>query len=127
MPGRQHNSMIGEEIAGVRREIGQARELALDAVGKLSAGFAGVNRAIAEAKPARAVAAKLGREISAIVTAMQFQDLLDQVLGQALRRLEAIEAEVGVEPEKGAGTGAAAQRGKAVAQRRVDPGDVELF
>jgi len=80
----------------MRREIEQARELLLDAVGKLITGFGGVSRVIAESGPTSGTSAKLEREISAIITALQFQDLLDQILGHALRRLDAIEVELGI-------------------------------
>jgi len=124
MPGTKHNSMIGEEIAGMRREIDQARELLLDAIGKLTAGFAGVRDVIAES--GQAPSAKLDQEISAIVTALQFQDLLDQILGHALRRLDAIEGALGIVTE-GSGAAETAPRGKPVAQRQMDAGDMELF
>ena len=122
MPGAEHNSMIGEEIAGMRREIGQARELLVDAIDRLSAGFAGVRRVVGESGLA---SAKLDREMAAIVTALQFQDLLDQILGHALRRLDAIEGGVGATARtEGAEH---APHGQPVAQSRMNPGDVELF
>lgn len=96
MHGAKYNSMISEEIAGMRREIEQARELLLDAAGGLTTGFAGVCRVISESGPTPGTSAKLEREISAMVTALQFQDLLDQILGHALRRLDAIEVGLGI-------------------------------
>lgn len=126
MSGAKHNSMIGEEIAGMRREIDQARELLRDAIGKLCAGFTGVTRVVAEAALAPGASANVDREISSIVTALQFQDLLDQILGQTLRRLDAIEAGLGMAGSTAAAS-EAAPHAKRVAQRHVDPGDVELF
>jgi len=128
MVGAKHNSMIGEEIAGMRQEIGQARELLLDAIGKLCAGFSGVTRAVRETGLAPVASARIDREVSSIVTALQFQDLLDQILGQTLRRLDAIEAGLGIAVKPGsASKGKGAPRAKRVTQRSVDPGDVELF
>ena len=114
----------------MRREIGQVRELLRDAIEKLTAGFVNVGGLIRENARDPEFAAKADREVSAIVTALQFQDLLDQLLNHSLGRLEVIEAELqGATAPAAPVAGAEGARlnSRPVAQRHLEPGDVELF
>jgi len=105
----------------MRREIGQARDLVRDAVEKLLGSFDAVAAATRAGGLAPEVQARVQREIGTVVTALQFQDMVDQLLGHVLKRVEAIEQVAG------GGTGAGATQAKPVAQRHMDAGDAELF
>lgn len=113
--------MIVEEFSGIRREIGQARDLMRDAVEKLAVSFDAVARATAAGGLEPAAQARVRMEIGTLVTVLQFQDMADQLLGHVLKRVAAIEQGVG------AAAGAAPVESKPVAQRHMDAGDAELF
>ena len=124
--------MIQEELSGMRREIGQARELLRDAIEKLMLSFTAIGQAAdVEGKAERSDArARVIREVGVAVTALQFQDMVDQLLNHVLKRVDALEEEIGLEAASAAPPGNAAASptsGKPVSQRRMDPGESELF
>src|SRR5437763_1374986 len=111
--------MIQEEINGMRREIGQARELLEDAVDKLTGGFERVSVLLHEYGGDGSVVTRVDGELGRLVTALQFQDLLNQLLGHVAARLDAVQAVIG------GGVGDTPAR--PVAQRGLDEGEAELF
>jgi hypothetical protein len=115
--------MISEELSGMRREIGQARDLMRDAVEKLLLSFTAISQAAEAANLDEAALARMQREVGVVVTVLQFQDMVDQILGHVLKRVDAIEAA----GEGGDGGAAGPTKAKPVEGRHMDAGDVELF
>lgn len=143
--------MIDEELSGMRREIAQARELLHDAVEKLVTSFMKIS-ALAHAEvgkvaggvsvqEAKGLAACIKSEVDSAVTALQFQDMIDQLLNHTLKRLDILEqalTEAGgpegyidggmlAQPSATAGDVSGLSAAKPVLQKHMDPGDVELF
>jgi hypothetical protein len=116
--------MIQEELSAMRRDVGQARELIRDAVEKLLLSFDVIARSAAEGELDERTRARMQREIGVVVTALQFQDMVDQLLNHVLQRMTMVEQGLG-------GSAGAADEARAadgpVAQRRMNEGDAELF
>lgn len=111
----------------MRCEIRQAMELVDDAIGKLSTGFSAIGELLPRGLPESAPGVEIHAQVGKVVTALQFQDMVDQLLCHALVRLDALERKL-----EAAGTLARAPapgraRPRAVAQRRMDAGELELF
>ena len=113
--------MISEELSGMRREIGQARDLMRDAVDKLLQSFDAIAQAAQSGGLDPRASARVRQEIGTVVTVMQFQDMVDQLLGLVLKRVDALDA------AGGGAAGAPATAARPVAQRHMDAGDAELF
>ena len=86
--------MIQEDITGMRREISQAIELVDDAIGKLTRGFDSMGESMARGMPANE-AARIRGEVVKVATALQFQDMVDQLLRHALLRLDSLAEALG--------------------------------
>ena len=126
------SSMIFDEILSMKRELGQARDLLRDAIGKLTTSFGNIDSLLGEIGEHEELKRKVDQEIGAVVTALQFQDMIDQLLNHTLGRLDAIERELGAGQTPGKTPGDVAgqqdqQPGKPVTQVHLDPGDIELF
>lgn len=125
--------MIEQELYEVRRDLEQARDLLHDAVDRLTASFTRIAALVDAAIMEGETAGPVQKEVGAVVVALQFQDLIDQLLGHALKRLDAMErTPVAAVADRAAGAGEERKGGapagpKPVAQRHLDPGDVELF
>lgn len=166
------NSQLDECFAGVHGELSQADRLVGDAVGDLVAGFRHISSltrsqqeiSLAIAQTAalanggnmgsllerqRVIAGQIEQEVDAAVTALQFGDLVAQLLahtrirvdaiGTALQRIDMLDAG----PEGGELSGKplrfhagvsravlvanAASRAKPVVQQGMQQGDIELF
>ena len=118
--------MIQEEIAGIRREIDQARDLVRDAIEKLTAGFARIGELTAPGAVEDVRTSAILNEVSSVVTALQFQDMVEQLLVHTLKRLDAVEKALEAGETLAPGRREPINT-RPVAQRHLDPGDVELF
>lgn len=107
----------------MRREIGQARDLMRDAVEKLLLSFTAIAQAAEAADLEKAALARLQREVGVVVTVLQFQDMVDQILGHVLKRVDALQAEGGADAD----AAAAPTKARPVEGRHMEAGDVELF
>jgi hypothetical protein len=114
--------MIEEEIERTKLEIAESRDLLREAIERLSAGFANLGELLRASELEPGFAAAAAREVSAIVTALQFEDRLDQSLSRALGNLEAIEAGL-----RGGAAQAARRKARPAPQRHSEPGESELF
>lgn len=166
------NSQLDEYFAGVHGELSQADRLVGDAVGDLVAGFKHISKltrsqqeiSLAIVQTAalanggdmgpllerqRVIAGQLEQEVDAAVTALQFGDLVAQLLahtkirvdaiGTALQRIDLLDAGPGGDELSGkplrfhAGVSRAvmvanaASRAKPVVQQGMQRGDIELF
>ena len=166
------NSQLDEYFAGVHGELSQADRLVGDAVGDLVAGFKHISKltrsqqeislaivqtaALANGEDMgsllerqRVIAGQLEQEVDAAVTALQFGDLVAQLLahtrirvdaiGTALQRIDLLDA--GPEGDELSGkplrfhagvsravmVANAASRAKPVVQQGMQRGDIELF
>lgn len=115
----------------MRREIGQVRELLRDAIEKLSDGFMRIDAVVAERSRDAGLAAEVRKQAADVVTTLQFQDMVDQLLNHTLKRLDVIEQHLAGRRTSGGGEpaeeGSRLSASKPVAQRQMDPGDVDLF
>jgi len=124
--------MIERDLFEVQRDLGQARDLLHDAVDRLTSSFTRIAELIESAALECDTAGRVQKEVGAAVVALQFQDLIDQLLGHALKRLDAAQEPVGASVPswtrtRGESDGGGLAGQKPVAQRHLDPGGVELF
>lgn len=166
------NAQLDEYFAGVHGELSQADRLVGDAVGDLVAGFKHISKltrsqqetslAIMEAaafandesmgqllERQRGIAGQIEQEVDAAVTALQFGDLVAQLLAHTRTRVDAIASalqridllDAGPEGDEISGkplrfhegvsravmVANAASRAKPVVQQGMQHGDIELF
>jgi hypothetical protein len=125
--------MIEQKLYEASRDLGQARDLLHDAVDRLTASFTSIVALVDGLSLEGEAAKQVHREVGAAVIALQFQDLIDQLLGHALKRLDVAQETLLTSPGAG-GAAARAERdgpgsacAQPVTQRRLDPGGIELF
>jgi len=125
-------ALLPAEFDAIRADLGQIRVLLADAISKLTDSgccIAVLVRAHAQGAPGDLagppkVTHLLDHEIARMVSSLQFQDLVDQLIGQTLSHVESIARQVAchdvpVEPD--------GVRVRRVQQKSLQPGDIELF
>lgn len=128
---------VGEQITAVRDDLEQMRALLSDAIEGLISSFTRIALLSSDAEAAARSGAHQGshrraeelvEETRRAMVCLQFQDLIDQLLTQILRRMDRVEHLLGHDdPVAAAQDDKHRVRSSRVTQRAVDPGDVELF
>ena len=130
--------MLGSELGQVDEEIERVAEIIAEAVGALSTGFDELYRLAGQQPDEPGQQEELEQAVSAAVRALQFEDIASQALAEA-RRSVAYLRDVAEEVKTVRDTGDLANRisrqheawsklrRKAVSQKNLDEGSVDLF
>jgi hypothetical protein len=130
--------MVNEELSSMRHEITQARNLLNDAIDRLVTSFMNIHALVQDADAERtaaaanapAIADRIAAEVASAITALQFQDIMDQLLNHTLKRVALVELTLNDATEGASlpdGSGRPGTGARPVYQSQVSAGDIDMF